>query len=417
MSHPPTPPPRVSQEGLPDQLRGRSTLGHKPIGKAILAKDNNPVPETDSYLCSSMVPEFFKNPNPALPVPRVVAPEQLHVRDEFLATIYKVIEDKLQEEEGIYLASDAKVSEIKWQPLAPDMELPAADIISQEWAQTHTHSKFLREQACLNNIVATTWRFWWSANRLQHPDLYAEWNKIKDYCQVTMQTWYNIRFKELKEDSARVLGLDPISFKKITTSMEWLADEFEKAGTDPTYAAQQATARAESVLSSKQPSRINTLAPIPSPKARSRSADAIMKSHPSTPENKESIDIRMPTPKKIKERLDSMPSDITSLDYIDEPMVKEEPASPKDVEMSTVIVNPVPIRHKTKMILVADPVISKSKDKGKEKETMAMDTTADFASSKDTNMSYHAAPSTLSPGVQKFTKGVTPILEKEDKLR
>ncbi|KAF8622492.1 hypothetical protein AX15_006972, partial [Amanita polypyramis BW_CC] len=117
-------------------------------------------------------------------------------------------------------------------------------------------------------------------------------------------------------------------------STEWLADEFEKVGTDPAYAAQQAAARAESVMSSKQPSRVNTLAPIPSLKHRLRSADAVMRSHPITPENKDSIDIRMPTPRKIKERLESIPSDITSLEYIDEPTVKEEPISPKDVDMS-----------------------------------------------------------------------------------
>ncbi|KAF8625357.1 hypothetical protein AX15_005424 [Amanita polypyramis BW_CC] len=186
--------------------------------------------------------------------------------------VYKVIEEKLAEEEGIYLASDAEVSDIKWQPLAPDADLPSADIISQEWAQNHTHSEFLREQVRLNNIAAATWRFWWSANppnKDQYPDLYAEWSKIEDYCCVMMQTWYNIRFKELKEDTARALDLDPNTFRKITTSMEWLADEFEKAGSDPKYTAQQATARAESILSSKQPSRTNTPAPISSPKVRS----------------------------------------------------------------------------------------------------------------------------------------------------
>ncbi|KAF8621936.1 hypothetical protein AX15_007393, partial [Amanita polypyramis BW_CC] len=298
----------------------------------------------------------------------IVAPSQGEIEEqqEFLTMIYKVIEDKLSEEEGIYLASDAEVSETKWQPLAPDAELPSADIISQEWAQAHTHSEFLREQACLNNIVAATWRFWWSANppsKTEYLDLYAEWSKIEDYCRVTTQTWYNIRFKELKEATANALGLDPISFKKITTSTEWLADEFEKAGTDPAYAAQQATARAESVLSSKQPSRINTPAPVPSPKARSWSANPIMKSHPSTPENKELIDIRTPTPRKIKERLDSIPSDITSLEYIDEPVVKEEPSSLSNGEMSMVIVNPAPIRHRSDMIIPTDtkPSIYRSK--------------------------------------------------------
>ncbi|KAF8622598.1 hypothetical protein AX15_006890 [Amanita polypyramis BW_CC] len=141
-------------------------MGPKPIGKAVLAKDNAPVPESTSYLRSHMVPQFFKNPDPALLVPQVVAPEQLQVREdeyynalnnalvgqsqdeieeqqEFLATIYKVIEEKLSEEERIYLASDAEVSEDKWQPLAPDADLPVADIISQEWAQSHSHAEFL----------------------------------------------------------------------------------------------------------------------------------------------------------------------------------------------------------------------------------------------------------------------------------
>ncbi|KAF8625358.1 hypothetical protein AX15_005425 [Amanita polypyramis BW_CC] len=122
-------------------------------------------------------------------------------------------------------------------------------------------------------------------------------------------------------------------------------------------------------------------------------------------------------PRKIKERLESILSDITSLEYIDEPKIKEEPISPKDVEMSTVIVNPLPICHRAKTDLVAELTISKTNDKGKAKESMAMDTMADFASSKDTNVTYHTAPSTLSPGVQKFTKGVTPISDKEDKLR
>ncbi|KAF8622592.1 hypothetical protein AX15_006895 [Amanita polypyramis BW_CC] len=207
-SNPPTPPPRVSQDGLLTEPRGRSNTGTKPIGKAFLVKDGSPLQETTSYLCSITIPDAFKNPEPAITVLKVVAPKQLRVRDdayyntlnnslvapsqgeieeqqEFLATIYKVIEDKLREEEGIYLASDAEVSDIKWQPLAPDADLPSADIISQEWAQMHTHSEFLWEQARLNNIAAVTWRFWWSANplnRLQYPDLYAEWSKIEDYC-------------------------------------------------------------------------------------------------------------------------------------------------------------------------------------------------------------------------------------------
>ncbi|KAF8622491.1 hypothetical protein AX15_006971 [Amanita polypyramis BW_CC] len=217
-SNPPTPPPRVSQEGLPDAPRGRSNTGQKPIGKAYLVKDGSPIPETTSYLRSITIPDAFKKPEPAITIPKVVDPtistvrsteyqEQLRntivapsqgeieEQQEFLATIYKVIEDKLAEEEGIYLASDAEVSDIKWQPLAPDADLPSADIISKEWAQAHTHSEFLRDQAHLNNIVAATWRFWWSANppnKTEYPDLYSQWSKIEDYCRVTTQTWYNI---------------------------------------------------------------------------------------------------------------------------------------------------------------------------------------------------------------------------------
>ncbi|KAF8627908.1 hypothetical protein AX15_004185 [Amanita polypyramis BW_CC] len=363
-----------------------------------------------SYLRSSMVPQFFKNPDPAIPVPRVVAPEQLRVRDdsyytvlgdalvapsqgeieeqqEFLATIYKVIEDKLAEEEGIYLASNSEVSEEKWQPLAPDADIPAADIISQE----------------LNNLAV------------------AKWNKLDDYCRLTTQTWYNIRFKELKEDSAKALNIDPVTFQKIKTSMEWLADEFEKAGTNPAYAAQQAMDRAESVLSSNQGSRANTLVPVQLPKQRAKSADAVLRSHPSTPENKDSIAIRTPMPKNIKERLESIPSDITSLDYIDEPAIdiptiKQEPQSPKDIEMSTVIVNPAPIRHKPQTELVVEPVVLDSKGKGKEKDTMLMDTSEDFGSKNSSDIKYHTAPSTLSPALQKFTRGVTPLNAREDKL-
>ncbi|KAF8621282.1 hypothetical protein AX15_007908, partial [Amanita polypyramis BW_CC] len=85
-----------------------------------------------------------------------------------------------------------------------------------------------------------------------------------------------------------------------------------------------------------------------------------------------------------------------------------EPASPKDVEMTTVIVNPAPIRHKEYTELVAEP-------KGKNKEQI-MDTTEDF-SNKSTSISYHTPPSTLSPKVQQFVQGVTPLNEREDKLK
>ncbi|KAF8625391.1 hypothetical protein AX15_005406 [Amanita polypyramis BW_CC] len=116
-------------------------------------------------------------------------------------------------------------------------------------------------------------------------------------------------------------------------------------------------------------------------------------------------------PKKIKDRLESIPSDITSLEYIDEPTVKEEPTSPKDVEMSSVIVNPAPICHKQHTDLVTEPV----KDKGKGKEII-MDMSEDFTSNKDSDVTYHTAPSTLSPKVQQFMKGVTPPNTREELL-
>ncbi|KAF8624096.1 hypothetical protein AX15_006047 [Amanita polypyramis BW_CC] len=90
------------------------------------------------------------------------------------------------------------------------------------------------------------------------------------------------------------------------------------------------------------------------------------------------------------------------------PVHDQQLSSPKDVEMSTVIVNPAPIHHKEYTELVADP-------KGKNKEQI-MDTTEDF-SNKSTSTSYHMAPITLSPKVHQFVKDVTPTNTMEDKLR
>ncbi|KAF8629611.1 hypothetical protein AX15_003352 [Amanita polypyramis BW_CC] len=437
-SNPPTPPPRVSQDGLPEIPRGRDNSAQKPIGKAKLVKNGQPIPETESYLRSITIPFAFKNPDPAIGLPRTVAPEQtayssykenlvkaivLPSQDDveehqtFLSTIYQVIEAKLVEEEGIFVASDAEIRDLKWSLLAPDADIPSADVISQEWAEDHTHSEFLREQARLNSYAAGTWRALWTANPPDKnllPEYYKTWSKLDDYCRNATQTWYNIRFKELKEDTAEALDLDPINFRNIKTSTEWLADELEAAGKNPAFVAQQAVLRAESILSSKAPSRIQSpvveaKTPIifrgmATPKARSKSADAIIRSHPSTPKGNT-------TPTPIQS------SDITSLEYIDEPIIKQEsmspildeqPSSPKDVEMSTVIVNPAPIRHKEYTELVADP-------KGKNKE-QNMDTTEDF-SDKSTSISYHMAPITLPPKVHQFVKDVTPINTMEDKLR
>ncbi|KAF8624584.1 hypothetical protein AX15_005799 [Amanita polypyramis BW_CC] len=127
-----------------------------------------------------MIPSYFKNPDPPILVPKAVIPDQLCVRDDdyytamadtlvapsqdeieeqqtFLSTIYQVIEAKLADEDGIFLASEAEVSEQKWSPLALDADIPSADVIDQEWARTHLHAEFLREQAKLNNLAAGQW--------------------------------------------------------------------------------------------------------------------------------------------------------------------------------------------------------------------------------------------------------------------
>ncbi|KAF8621422.1 hypothetical protein AX15_007808 [Amanita polypyramis BW_CC] len=68
-SNPPTPPPRVSQDGLPVIPRGRDTSAQKPIGKTKLVKNGQPIPETESYLRSVTIPDAFKNPDPAIGLP------------------------------------------------------------------------------------------------------------------------------------------------------------------------------------------------------------------------------------------------------------------------------------------------------------------------------------------------------------
>ncbi|KAF8622447.1 hypothetical protein AX15_007007, partial [Amanita polypyramis BW_CC] len=87
----------------------------------------------------------------------LAAPSQNEIEEqqEFLSTIYKIIENKLEEENGIFLTSDAEVADQKWSPLALDADILSADIIDQEWAQSHSHAEFLWEQARLNNLVAT----------------------------------------------------------------------------------------------------------------------------------------------------------------------------------------------------------------------------------------------------------------------
>ncbi|KAF8623811.1 hypothetical protein AX15_006182 [Amanita polypyramis BW_CC] len=196
---------------------------------------------------------------------------------------------------------------------------------------------------------------------ITYPDTYKQWSKLDNFCRQATQTWYNIQFKELKDATAGALNLDPTTLQEIQKSMEWLTDELEKAGADPAYVAQQATVRAESISSSKQVSRVNMLAIQPSLKICSRSADTVLRSHPSTPENKGLIDIKTHTPKHIQEKLQSVVSDITSLEYIDEPQVKVEEVEPKinspnDVEMTeNIIINQAIIQHRVIMDLVAEP--------------------------------------------------------------
>ncbi|KAF8624083.1 hypothetical protein AX15_006055 [Amanita polypyramis BW_CC] len=364
----------------------------------------------------------------------VVPPSQDDVEEHqtFLATIYQVIEAKLAEEEGIFVASDAEIRDQKWSPLALKADIPSADIISQEWAEDHTHSEFLREQARLNSYAAGAWRVLWTANppdKNSLPDYYRTWTQLDDYCRKATQTWYNIRFKELKEDTAEALDLDPINFRNIKMSTEWLADELEAAGKNPAYAAQQAVLRAESVASSKTPSRIQSpviemktpaiIKEMTTPKARSKSADAVIRSHSSTP-NK---GITTPTQRYS--------SDITSLEYIDEPVIKQEVMSPEPEEISMVIVNPVPIRHRDDMIIEENTKLSIYKGKfkeaidmdtsddfsqenlktelvaekktSKEKLPTNMDTTEDFSKKESSEVSYYTAPSTLSAEIRNHT--------------
>ncbi|KAF8622597.1 hypothetical protein AX15_006889 [Amanita polypyramis BW_CC] len=85
--------------------------------------------------------------------------------------------------------------------------------------------------------------------------------------------------------------------------------------------------------------------------------------------------------------------------------------------MSNIIVNPAPICHKIPTDLVAEPEksdnkvaeLEKSDNKGKGKDTTQMDTSEDFIGEKDmssSNITYHTAPLTLSPKIEKFTKGI-----------
>ncbi|KAF8623744.1 hypothetical protein AX15_006220, partial [Amanita polypyramis BW_CC] len=96
------------------------------------------------------------------------------------------------------------------------------------------------------------------------------------------------------------------------------------------------------------------------------------------------MEIKMPTPQRIQERLQLMASDITSLEYIDKTLVKIELLSPKDIVMEQsqedmVIVNPAPItkgkgKEKVYMDLVAEGTSRK------------MDTSEDFTNKSSSTM-------------------------------
>ncbi|KAF8625642.1 hypothetical protein AX15_005274 [Amanita polypyramis BW_CC] len=176
-------------------------------------------------------------------------------------------------------------------------------------------------------------------------------------------------------------------------------------------------ARAESVASSKQISRNPTPTPVIesfSPKMRSKSADAVLHSNPTTPDNKTAVDIKTPTLQRIQEWLQSVVLDITSLEYIDEKPDREEAKSPKDVTMdnSTVIVNPAPIRHKTKIQtdLVAEPCTS---SENMVTAPVKMDTSEDFVPESSTTQkmipssSYTTAPSTAPKAIAGYTEKVS----------
>ncbi|KAF8625641.1 hypothetical protein AX15_005273 [Amanita polypyramis BW_CC] len=154
-SHPPTPSPRVSQEGVLETPCGHSKTGIKPLGKAYLVSNEGALPSSSSYLQVNVRPSQFINPEPAISVPKMVVPESLRLRDDdyytamadslaapsqddikehqtFLVNIYKIIEGKLEEEQGIFLASDMEIPDEKWSPLVPDTDILSADIINQE---------------------------------------------------------------------------------------------------------------------------------------------------------------------------------------------------------------------------------------------------------------------------------------------
>ncbi|KAF8623990.1 hypothetical protein AX15_006094 [Amanita polypyramis BW_CC] len=319
----------------------------------------------------------------------------------FLAKVYTMIEEMLVEEEGVFVTSDAEILDVKWSPLAPEADIPSADVIDQEWANSHSHAEFLWEQVRLNNFAVANWCILWTMNppdKDAFPDYYYQWSKLDDYCHQATQTWYNIHFKELKDDIVQSLEIDPVMLRNIKMTTQWLADELEQVGKDPKFAAQQAVARVESITNSRQASRVPTPAILPSPKTHARSADTRLRSNLTTPENKGEIDIRTPTPRKIKERLESVISDITSLEYIDEPEGKKEQHSPMDVEMkdsSRVIVNPALIKHKVYTELVVDT---------------KMDTREDFnmetSTSNNNSSSYHTVPSTLSKSLQSHSERI-----------
>ncbi|KAF8622220.1 hypothetical protein AX15_007193, partial [Amanita polypyramis BW_CC] len=95
----------------------------------------------------------FTNPSKAIGVPNVVAPIDAPQRDDeyyvaledaftgpsqseideqqdFVNNVYRIIERKIEDEPDVFLIAEAYINDEKWSPLAPDANIPTADIIS-----------------------------------------------------------------------------------------------------------------------------------------------------------------------------------------------------------------------------------------------------------------------------------------------
>ncbi|KAF8621324.1 hypothetical protein AX15_007862 [Amanita polypyramis BW_CC] len=187
MSHPPTPSPVVSSQGVIQTPRGWLKTALKPIGRAHVVANTTPLLDPDTYFRSEPTPSQFLNPDKPLATPNTIIPGKVKVQDNAyynalgdalvapsqddikehqtsIANIYQIIKKKLEDEEDIFLASDAEANNKKWNPLAPDANIPPADVIDQDWARSHSHAEFLREQSQLNNLAAAVWHTYWMAS-------------------------------------------------------------------------------------------------------------------------------------------------------------------------------------------------------------------------------------------------------------